>query len=379
MRILHIDNGYAVSKVHSNLVRNQDIDGISQTVYCPVRTKEEVGVNQFESVRVTFVYSYCIKSWYKFAYQYKVYKLFKDMTTHIDVSSFDICHASTLFSDGALALNIYRKYGTPYVVAVRATDIFDFIGRKLVHTWQLGREILLNARKIYFISASGMRIFEQTAFAKPILDKIKNRFELRPNGIEDFWLEHIDTSQRTGRKICYIGTFLKRKNIVRLAAAIEQIRKERDFADVSLCIIGGGNDEDGTIGRLIENKPEYIEYLGSITDRNKLIEQMRKCAMFAMPSFSETFGLVYVEALTQNLPIIYSKNDGIDGLFDATAGIAVNPKSIDEITAAIKRILTSPCNYGNMNVNFSMFNWKTTANKYIHDYIDIIMDSNNII
>ena len=32
-----------------------------------------------------------------------------------------------------------------------------------------------------------------------------------------------------------------------------------------------------------------------------------------MPSTGETFGLVYIEALSQSLPIIYTKGDGVYG------------------------------------------------------------------
>ena len=71
MRVLHISNGFAGSKVHSNLAKKIDDRDVSQVVYCPVRTEGEMGVNQFEGKNIEFVYSYCIKSWYKFVYHYK--------------------------------------------------------------------------------------------------------------------------------------------------------------------------------------------------------------------------------------------------------------------------------------------------------------------
>ena len=56
---------------------------------------------------------------------------------------------------------------------------------------------------------------------------------------------------------------------------------------------------------------------------------MRSCSVFAMPSIFETFGLVYLEALSQNLPVVYTKGQGIDGMFDNTVGIGVDPLSVD--------------------------------------------------
>ena len=43
-----------------------------------------------------------------------------------------------------------------------------------------------------------------------------------------------------------------------------------------------------------------------------------------MPSRYETFGLVYGEAMSQGLPIIYSKGQGVDGYFkEGTVGYGV--------------------------------------------------------
>ena len=72
----------------------------------------------------------------------------------------DIIHAHTLFSDGSQALHYYGKYGTPYIVAVRATDIDHFLKYK---PWlkSYGKQILDHARYVVFISASLKRKFQQ--------------------------------------------------------------------------------------------------------------------------------------------------------------------------------------------------------------------------
>ena len=90
-----------------------------------------------------------------------------------------------------------------------------------------------------------------------------------------------------------------------------------------------------------------------------------------MPSIHETFGLVYIEALSQNLPVIYTKGQGIDLLFDDTVGVGVNPLSVDDITHAMKRILSSPNNYNNASIDFDVFNWESIAKKYIGCYSEI--------
>ena len=371
MNVLHISNGYADSKVHSNLTKALDELGLEQTVYCPVREEKFLGRFKFEGNKIDFVYSFCIKPWYKYVYHYKRWMLYKDMKRRIALDKFDIIHAPSLFSDGGLALKVFKEYGIPYVVAVRNTDINTFI-KYLRHTYHTGREIALNATKIFFISKAEMDEFIASDFARPIYSQIKDKIVLQPNGIESYWHEHISHSPRIGHQILYIGDFTPNKNVCRVIQAISQLRTSKNFSDIKFVIVGGGKDKDDSTLKMIQSNSDFVEYLGKIYDKEKLANIMHKSAVFVMPSIHETFGLVYLEALSQNLPVIYSKGQGIDGLFDESVGIRVNPLSVNEIRDAICDILLNPDRYGNKSVSFNDFNWKNIAEKYIGFYHDSI-------
>lgn len=376
MNILHISNGFADSKVHSNLTRALDDLGIDQTVYCPVREERLMGKNQFDGKHIKFVYSFCIKPWYKYVYHFKRWVLYRDMKRRIDLKGFDLIHAATLFSDGGLALKAHKKYGIPYIVAVRNTDINIYIHR-LRHTHALGREIASKASKIVFISKGEMEEFCHSDFIKPVYAKIKDKIVFQPNGIDDYWHQHISYEQRIGHDVLYIGDFSANKNVVRLAEAVLQLRKEKGFEDVRLIIVGGekqggGRKNDGRTQQMINEHPEAIKALGKIYEKDRLREVMHSCALFAMPSIHETFGLVYIEALSQNLPVVFTKGQGIDGLFDESVGVGINAFSVEEISEAIKKILKNPKGYNNKQICFNDFNWNTIAEKYYKYYHEII-------
>ena len=128
------------------------------------------------------------------------------------------------------------------------------------------------------------------------------------------------------------------------------------------------NDAEQSILQEIELRPNRISFLGKIFDKDKLREVFADSDLFVMASIHETFGLVYVEALSQNLPVVYTKGQGIDGLFDSSVGEGVDPLSVESIKDAIRRILTNPQSYSNASVDFSDFDWTNIAKRYIDLY-----------
>lgn len=378
MKVLQITNDFAGSKVHSNLFKKLDDLGVEQVVYCPIRSENLFDSNRFEGLHIDFIYSYVIRPWYKYFYHYKKRVLYSDMKNKVDLSSIDLIHAATLFSDGALAYEAYKEYDIPYVLAVRNTDINAF-AKLQPHTWAFGRKILLHASKIYFISKALQSDFEQLMFVQPVLDVIRDKMVLRPNGVATYWLEHVQNLPTEGKDVLYIGDFSDNKNIIRLISAIKEIRLESEFKDLGLTIIGGGKEHGNTVSDAIKRE-NFISYLGKIYDKSKLDEVMRSHALFAMPSIHETFGLVYIESLSQNLPVVYSVGQGIDKLFDNEnnpVGEGVEAKSVQSIKNAILLILRNRKMYSNRQVDFSMFDWNSIASSYCEDYKFILIGYRN--
>ena len=84
-----------------------------------------------------------------------------------------------------------------------------------------------------------------------------------------------------------------------------------------------------------------------------------------MPSIRESFGRVYAEAMTQGLPVIFTRGQGFDGLFeDGAVGYAVNPLDYEEIADAIEKISNR---YEEMSKNCvekcKLFDWTAIAKK----------------
>ena len=120
----------------------------------------------------------------------------------------DIIHAHTLFSDGSLADYYYRRYGTPFLVAVRSTDIDIFLKYK---PWlkSYSKQILNNAKYIIFITPSLKRKFQRIYGLE-----YESKSLIIPNGINQSFIS-ADFDKRTELhnpgEVLYVGSFLKRK------------------------------------------------------------------------------------------------------------------------------------------------------------------------
>lgn len=373
MSILHIASDFSNTKVHSNLVRELDNLGVSQVVFNPIRTirKDTVGKNEFPAQHTQFVYAVVVKPYHHFMYHVKQQCLFHALQKRVDVADINLTHAATLMTDGGVAYKLYKKYHIPYVVSLRNTDINGFLD-KMPHTWWDARKILLNAQRIFFISQGLKEKFENHRVIKSILPQIEDKFVLMPNGIDDYFISNVRKDKRTGHGVIYIGDFSNNKNVLRLGDAILQLRKEKELEDVSLTIVGGGNNEDESVEKMFEAHPEVFNYVGKVYDKAKLCELLRANRVFAMPSINETFGLVYLEALSQNLPVLYTKGQGIDGLFDETIGVGVNPLSISEMKDALKDMLQKTDKYSNNCIDFNAFKWASIAVKYREYYRELL-------
>ena len=126
--------------------------------------------------------------------------------------------------------------------------------------------------------------------------------------------------------------------------------------------------------RIVNTNSNGVNYLGPVYDKEELLKIYRRNHVFAMVSKIETFGLVYIEALTQGLPLLFSRFQGVDGIFKEKIGEAVNPYSVKSIKNGLEHLLTNYGQYTN-HVDFSRFDWSYIANRYKALYTKILQEN----
>jgi len=364
--VLHLSNDFTNSKVHSNLYRELDANGVNQVVFVPLR-KDAPENNRFEAQNTQFVFSHILKRIHRAFFFHKIEKTVKEIEKTVDLNKIACIHATNLFSDGMTALELHRRYGIPYLVAVRNSDLNEFL-RYLPHLWWVHRAVLESADKVVFITPNlRQRLLKHFTLVN-MRDETEQKSIVIPNGINEFWINNLQTtSTAEAHHLLYAGNFTRNKNLPQLIHALRTLRTT--FPDLHLDVAGeGGNDQERVLA-LMHRNADWITYHGKITDLEKMKALYRANRIFAMPSKSETFGLVYVEALSQGLSVLWSRGEAIDGMFPEPIGESVNPLSESDITAALKKLLEHPEDYTSLPAStFDTFRWPAIAQQYLALY-----------
>ena len=164
MEVLHINCNYLTTALHQTMVNQLTDLGVQSVVFAPTYDTKMAIIRPNENVIV----SQCFDKWDRVLYAYKQKKIIAAVEHAVDVSSFDVLHAYTLFTDGNVALTMKRRYGVPYVVAIRDTDVNAFL-RYRVHLRARGLEIMRNASAVFFLSPA----YKQLVFEKYIPERYR--------------------------------------------------------------------------------------------------------------------------------------------------------------------------------------------------------------
>lgn len=146
--------------------------------------------------------------------------------------------------------------------------------------------------------------------------------------------------------ILSVGRLDERKGFQYVIEAVSRLVVE--IPEICYYIAGDGEHKE-TLKKLVSdfNLTNNVRFLGRI-DENRKAELLDEAMVMVMPSYIikeqnnvEGFGIVYIEANAHGKPAIGTYSGGIpDAIINGETGILVEEKSVDQLTDAIRDILT---------------------------------------
>ncbi len=201
------------------------------------------------------------------------------------------------------------------------------------------REAFLALETEYYRGAR--RVFVGGAYVKPHLVEEygvdPERVVVAGGGVHPFYLDHrpADIPDRFRGNIVFVGWDFGMKGGRDLLAAYEIVRQKRP--DIALTIAGPDPGQ--------QTPREGVVWKGRIQSKAELLQLYRSSDLFVMPSLRDSFGFVFLEAMTQGVPCIGTDLNAMPEIIaDGESGYVVPPRNPSALAEAILRYYGEPEN-----------------------------------
>lgn len=250
----------------------------------------------------------------------------------VEKEDIDIIHGHYLFPAGAAAVEVGNEHGIKTYITAHGSDMFEVykkqpLMRSTIRKVLKSADVVLavsNALRHEIIATGVVGISNKTRLSWNSVDI--NKFSNRED--DSFKKEFGLTDKPI---VLFVGNLIKRKNVDSLLEA-----KKIANSDYYLVVVG-----DGPLFKKLKKKVEDenirdVIFTGARDDVECIIPS---CDVLVLPSLSESFGLVLIEALACGKPVIGSDVGGITEIITEDVGLLVNPNKIPSIAKAIDKMI----------------------------------------
>lgn len=177
-------------------------------------------------------------------------------------------------------------------------------------------------------------------------------------------------------EILFSGFLIRRKGVIYLIKAFKEISK--NYKNISLKIVGDGPEKRNL--ESISNKSNLknkIKFEGWV-DHENLYKYYQNCDIFVLPSLSESFGQVLIEAMACGKPCIASNITGPNEIvLHNKTGYLFEPKNVTELTKYISILIEDEKLRIKLGKNArkiveEKYDWKKITEKYCKIYEEVI-------
>lgn len=190
-----------------------------------------------------------------------------------------------------------------------APRVYAAADRILVHSTVIGEELL-------------------RAFAAPgrarLRGHIESRLRVLPNGVDER-----SARAGAGKYLLFVGRLIPLKAVDALIAAL------RTLPPIETIVIGDG-PERARLQRLSSDLP--VRWLGQVP-HDEVIRVMSDAMCLVLPSRTEVFPNVIMEAMSVGVPVVASRVGGVPALVSGESGILISPGDSVELALAIRTLV----------------------------------------
>jgi glycosyltransferase involved in cell wall biosynthesis len=120
-----------------------------------------------------------------------------------------------------------------------------------------------------------------------------------------------------------------------------------------------------------------VEFVGRVP-HIRALQYIAAADVFSLPSWSEGFGIVYVEAMACGKPVIACRGEGPEDFVEhGKTGLLVKPRDVDNLVEALDFLLSNPEEARAMGerarkVVLENYTWEKNAEKIVKVYKELL-------
>lgn len=169
---------------------------------------------------------------------------------------------------------------------------------------------------------------------------------------------------RDKKVILFAGNKGKMKGAIDLLAAVRELYK----TDSTYRLLALGNAMPDWINSVKPSDSQFLIDLPYVTSTEDKLAIFSACDLFCMPSISESFGLVYIEAWYLKKPVIGANIQSVSEIFK-DCGVLVEFGNVTELTYTIGKLFSEPFKMHDLGIKghtrlMQNFTYKAVAKYY---------------
>lgn len=235
---------------------------------------------------------------------------------------------------------IYAHFYRGALAAIRATEKENIPIVVMEHSGELMNKCISRKERRVLrevVKTSDAYIATTDSLKKNILAHTGLNRDIRviPNVID----EHFSYSERKDESFTFLAvsrlTYDKRLDLL-IDAFIKAFDKNED---VKLRIGGQGPELESLVTKVNQSgRNSQITFLGQLS-RIEVVDELKKCSCFALPSRHETFGIVWREALCVGRPVITTDHGGFSNSdWKDSFGVMIPVDNLELLVQALIKI-----------------------------------------
>jgi glycosyltransferase involved in cell wall biosynthesis len=284
-----------------------------------------------------------------------------------------LVHACMSVPAGILAWIISLGSGVPYIVSLLGSDVPHHTRNRVVillkplirRSWKRAARVIAQSQ--------GTRLTASLTY---------------PGAVESFGVIYSGVNRRFRRiaeresrppqprgivRIVTLGRLIPLKGVQDVLDALALLKAAEKIGEFVFTVIGTG-PKLGELKIQADRKGigSFVRFRGFI-GTEEIVTEFNNSDFFILTSYSESMGMVFVEALACGLPLIGSNVGGIPEIIDADVGLLVESGNVPAIADAILEMSRSCHSYDKekLAVRASQFSWKNISGSYLKVYTQV--------